>query len=68
MEIFDLMWGAVLERLFEHWTARALDEAASLRPPPRSSLVEALANNRPNMVVPIEVFPPRWSWHKSGAR
>jgi hypothetical protein len=30
MEIFDLMWGAVLERLFEHRTARALDEAASL--------------------------------------
>jgi hypothetical protein len=41
MEIFDPMWGTVLERLSEHRTARAFDEAASLRPHPlRSSLAE----------------------------
>ena len=66
MEISDLMLGTVLDRLFEHRTARAFDEGASLGRPLRSSLVEVLASNRPNMVV-LKVFSSPWSWHKMTA-
>jgi hypothetical protein len=45
MEIFDLMSSTVLERLSEHGTARAFDEAASLGRPLRSSLIEVPASN-----------------------
>ena len=56
MEIFDLMSGTVLERLFEHRTARAFDEAASLGRSLRSSLIEVPASNRPEHGGPKVFF------------
>jgi hypothetical protein len=45
VEIFDLVSSTVLERLSEHRTARAFDEAAPLGRPLRTSLVEEPASN-----------------------
>ena len=58
LEIFDLISGTVLERLSEHRTARAFDEAASLGRPLRSSLVEVPASNQPEHGGPKVFFFP----------